>query len=143
MKYVINGVPAEIQQSENVEITNGVDRLYVRTEMGTHSAVSVRVGSKIVVSYAGRIYEIEKVGAVRATGAVASGELRASMPGSIVDVMVAEGDEVKKGQKLLVLEAMKTQQPQVSPFDGVVSRLPVQKGQQVSENDVLVTVKPV
>lgn len=63
------------------------------------------------------------------------------MPGVIVDVLVAEGDTVTKGQKLLVLEAMKTQQPFTAPFDGKVTKLPITKGQQVIDGATLAVVE--
>lgn len=68
--------------------------------------------------------------------------MRAPMPGQIVDVLVERGANVTKGEKILVLEAMKTQQPFTAPFDGVVEKLDVTKGQQVAEGAVLAVVKP-
>jgi biotin carboxyl carrier protein len=50
---------------------------------------------------------------------------------------------VDQGDKLLVLEAMKTQQPVTAQFAGKVSSLPVVKGQQVNEGQLLVKVEPV
>ena len=64
------------------------------------------------------------------------------MPGMIVDVLVSEGDAVVAGQKILVLEAMKTQQPFNAPFDGVVTKLNAVKGVQVSGEDLLAVVEP-
>jgi biotin carboxyl carrier protein len=62
------------------------------------------------------------------------------MPGQIVDVRTQIGETVKKGQVLLVLEAMKTQQPFAAPFDGCVETLTVSVGQLVQEGAVLVKV---
>jgi 3-methylcrotonyl-CoA carboxylase alpha subunit len=56
-------------------------------------------------------------------GAVASGAILAPMPGTVIAVDVAAGDMVKKGQKLLTLEAMKMEHTLVAPFDGVVAEL--------------------
>jgi 3-methylcrotonyl-CoA carboxylase alpha subunit len=56
-------------------------------------------------------------------GAVASGAILAPMPGTVIAVDVAAGDIVKKGQKLLTLEAMKMEHTLVAPFDGVVAEL--------------------
>jgi 3-methylcrotonyl-CoA carboxylase alpha subunit len=63
------------------------------------------------------------------------------MPGQIVDVLVAAGDTVSKGQKLIVLEAMKTQQPFNAPFDGTVITLNAVKGAQVKDGELLVVVE--
>ena len=74
-------------------------------------------------------------------GAVSHGTLTAPMPGRIIAVEVAEGDKVVKGQKLLVLEAMKMEQAMLAPFDGVVADLRASVGAQVSEGTALVRVE--
>jgi len=75
------------------------------------------------------------------SGAVSDGALLAPMPGKVITVEVAEGDSVTKGQKLLVLEAMKMEQAMLAPFDGVVAELKVGAGGQVSEGTMLVRVE--
>ena len=62
------------------------------------------------------------------------------MPGQIVDVRCKQGDTVAKGATILILEAMKTQQPFVAPFDGTVSELGVEVGAQVTEGQLLARV---
>ena len=64
------------------------------------------------------------------------------MPGSIVEVLVNVGEQVSDGQKLLVLEAMKTQQAFTAPFDGCVSKVSVQAADQVVEGQELIVVEP-
>jgi 3-methylcrotonyl-CoA carboxylase alpha subunit len=64
------------------------------------------------------------------------------MPGQVVDVFIADGDSVEKGQKLLILEAMKMQTAIVAPFDGVLEHLSVAKGDQVSDGQLLLRVAP-
>jgi 3-methylcrotonyl-CoA carboxylase alpha subunit len=76
-------------------------------------------------------------------GAVSDGALLAPMPGKVIAVEVAEGDAVTKGQKLLVLEAMKMEQAMLAPFDGVVAELKASVGGQVSEGAMLVRVEKV
>ena len=63
------------------------------------------------------------------------------MPGQIVDVRNSVGDAVKKGDTILVLEAMKTQQPFLSPFDGKVIAISVEKGDQVADGTVLAVIQ--
>ncbi|MGH2760188.1 MAG: biotin/lipoyl-containing protein, partial [Actinomycetota bacterium] len=70
-----------------------------------------------------------------------SGSLHAPMPGSVVSVEVAVGDEVRKGQTLVVLEAMKMEHPIGSPEDGVVSEVKVAAGDQVERGALLVVVE--
>lgn len=141
-KYRVNGIEVEFPKELDATTTPLADRLMVRTPEGTLSAVAARLGDKVLVSYGGQVYEIQK--ASLATGgpaAAGSGEALAPMPGLIVDVLVSAGDTVAKGQKLLILEAMKTQQPVVAPFDGTVESLGVAKGDQVVEGHLLVKVK--
>ncbi len=140
MKRFVDGEEITLA-GDGAEIRSMDDRMFVRTVEGTFSAVAVRVGESTLVSYKGRQYKIERKLARTRTGRTATGELHAPMPGLIVDVLVAEGASVKKGQKLLVLEAMKTQQPFVAPFDGKVSRLLAQKGEQVAEGALLALVE--
>ena len=66
-------------------------------------------------------------------------ELRAAMPGVVVSVDVAKGDEVLDGQTLLVLEAMKMQNPMTATQKGKVLEIRVEPGQTVA-GDVLVTL---
>lgn len=65
--------------------------------------------------------------------------LKAPMPGLILDVMVAAGGLVKKGDALLMLEAMKMENILRSPIDGVVKEIAIQKGTAVEKNEVLLT----
>ncbi|MDP9821429.1 ATP-binding protein [Nocardioides massiliensis] len=74
---------------------------------------------------------------------VAAGSLLAPMPGSVVRVAVEAGQEVRAGDPVLVLEAMKMQHTVSAPTDGVVSQLPVSAGQQVAAGDVLAVVEAV
>lgn len=143
MKFLVNGEPHAFDKAESVEVLAAADRLYVRTESGTQSAVVIKQGGNTLVSYCGRIFEIEKAAAARkADSPIGGGEFRAPMPGSIVDVLVSQGEQVHKGQKILVLEAMKTQQPVYAPFDGIVKALSVSKGDQVAEGDLMVKIEP-
>jgi geranyl-CoA carboxylase alpha subunit len=78
---------------------------------------------------------------VSAAGAAASGVIKAPMDGAIVEVLVAEGDRVSKGQLLVVLEAMKMEHPLKAASDGVVRRVQANKGDQVKGRQVLVEVE--
>ena len=69
---------------------------------------------------------------------IPAGGLIAPMPGSVVRIMVAEGDTVTVGTPLLVLEAMKMEHTITSPSDGIVTALNVAAGTQVERGAVLV-----
>lgn len=68
------------------------------------------------------------------------GSLLAPMPGSVIRIAVAEGDQVTAGQPLLWLEAMKMEHTVSAPADGVVATLSVVAGQQLSVGDVLAVI---
>ncbi|ACY14405.1 acetyl/propionyl/methylcrotonyl-CoA carboxylase subunit alpha [Haliangium ochraceum] len=70
------------------------------------------------------------------------GSLSAPMPGRIIAVHVSEGDAVRAGQTLLVLEAMKMEHALVAPGDGTLSSLAAAVGDQVDAGDVLAVVAP-
>ena len=65
----------------------------------------------------------------------------APMPGKVVKVNVKDGDAVKRGQALLVLEAMKMEQTTTSPDDGVVKQVLVREGDQVTAGQVLIVME--
>ncbi len=62
------------------------------------------------------------------------------MPGNILSVNVKVGDAVKKGQVLLILEAMKMENEIMAPKDGTVTSVNVQKGSTVESGALLVTI---
>jgi len=68
------------------------------------------------------------------------GGILSPMPGRIIAVMVAAGDAVTKGQKLLTLEAMKMEHTLVAPFDGVVAELNALAGTQVQVEALLARI---
>ncbi len=77
-----------------------------------------------------------------APAATGEGEAIASpMPGTILDVKVAVGDSVKKGQVLMILEAMKMENEIMAGADGVVTSIGVTKGASVQTGDALCTIK--
>jgi len=69
------------------------------------------------------------------------GKIRAPMDGAVVNILVDKGDQVVKGQTLLVLEAMKIQQQIKSDVDGVVDEVLGQQGQQVKKRQMLFTIQ--
>lgn len=70
------------------------------------------------------------------------GEVRAHLPGTIVELHVAEGQHVEKGDLLLIHEAMKMQNRVVAPFSGVISKVDVATGDKIKKDDLMVEIKP-
>ncbi len=80
--------------------------------------------------------------AAPAPSATGEGEaVNAPMPGTILDVKVNVGDSVKKGQVLMILEAMKMENEIMAGVDGVVTSIGVTKGAAVQTGDALCTIK--
>ncbi len=70
-----------------------------------------------------------------------SGVLNAPIPGTIIEVNITIGQEVKVGDVLLVLEAMKMQNEITAPWDGKVKEVKVSKGTSVNTGDPLLTIE--
>lgn len=141
MKVLVNGVETELGAATGAKVTRDGDLLRIATPQGVKSAVAVTHGDSTFVSVDGRVYEVAKASSARMKSqAAGNGEGRAPMPGQIVEVLVKNGDQVMAGQTLIVMEAMKMQQPVKADFDGVVEGLAVKPGDQVSDGQVLVKV---
>ena len=97
-------------------------------------------GWSIEVFVEGAAHALERPGPPDVEGATESGDrasLTAPMPGTVVKVLVDEGDEVEEGQTLLVLEAMKMEQSVAAPYAGKVRALPFDEGARVPGGAVL------
>ena len=64
--------------------------------------------------------------------------IKAPLPGNIFKLNVKEGDSVKKGETLLIMEAMKMENNILAEFDGVVKTVKIKEGDVVLQNDVLI-----
>lgn len=64
-------------------------------------------------------------------------EIRTQLPGNVYEILCAVGDRVKKGETLIILEAMKMETPVVAPDDGVIESLEVTKGQTVQSGQLI------
>ena len=97
----------------------------------------------------GHLYDVKVVderaarlakSAGRAAAATGDFNLKAPMPGVVIAIPVSEGQPVKKGDLLVILESMKMQNELKSPRDGKVTRVKTKAGDSVEQNQVLVTV---
>ena len=73
--------------------------------------------------------------------AVVSGAIKAPMPGKLIDVFVSAGEAVEKGQKLLILGAMKIEHTMKAPIAGVVRAVHAAAGDQVADKALLVEIE--
>lgn len=67
-------------------------------------------------------------------------KVKSPLPGSVIKVVVTEGQAVKKGDTLLVLESMKMENPIMAEQDGTVKQIVVAAGQNVMQDDVLLVL---
>jgi biotin carboxyl carrier protein len=66
-------------------------------------------------------------------------DIKAPMPGMVLQVMVENGQAIKKGDAIVVLEAMKMENILKSPSDGTIKNILVVKGDKVEKNQVLIS----
>ena len=75
-----------------------------------------------------------------AAAPVGGNKINSPLPGSVISVAVKEGQAVKKGDTLLVLESMKMENPILSDCEGTVTKIAVAAGQSVMQDDLLVVI---
>ena len=103
---------------------------------------SYRVELESVEEVAGQT--VTEVKAVKTETKVATGEgtpVLAPIQGGVVNVKVSVGSKVKKGDVLVIIEAMKLENEVLSPVDGEVSEVLVSKGTNVTSKQPLLTIK--
>jgi 3-methylcrotonyl-CoA carboxylase alpha subunit len=115
--------------------TLGAERLVARV---------IGVESRYDVFLRGTHYALEIEDPLAHVGeqAAAEGGIRALMPGRVVSLLAEPGSHVKKGQPLLILEAMKMEHTLRAPADGACEGFNVAVGEQVAEGAELVRFKP-
>jgi biotin carboxyl carrier protein len=165
MKYIttINGreFAIEIVDDRHVNVNGNLYQIDFEAVSGqpvyslildgkSHEAYVLENDDEWQVLLRGRLYpakvedEREKRLRAAAGGGVAEGgefHLKAPMPGLVVAIPVNEGQEIKKGQVLLILESMKMQNELKSPRDGVVNRIKVKAGETVEQKQTLLSVQ--
>jgi 3-methylcrotonyl-CoA carboxylase alpha subunit len=115
------------------------DRLQVDLDEETYFARVARLGARFSVTTPLGRYELHLVDPFHYEPAdsLPDARLTALMPGRVVKVMAAAGDTVKKGQSLMILEAMKMEHTIVSPREGVIERVAFTENQLVPADAVL------
>jgi len=69
-----------------------------------------------------------------------AGVIKAPMPGLVIKIMVEEGQKVNKGEKVVIVEAMKMENALQSPIDGLVKSIAVREGQAVEKDTFLLEI---
>lgn len=129
----VNGSQYEVEVEE---IRDGV--LPVPSAAGMTQPVQVTAAAPIQTQTAAPAAPVEKKAV--SNGPVGATKITAPMPGTILKVAANAGDTVKRGQVLLILEAMKMENEIVAPSDGTVASINVAKGASVNAGDLLASL---
>ena len=113
-------------------VVNG-SRYNVEVSEGFNDSIQV----KSITEVEGKSVKNAKSAAAGAT----ANDIVASLPGAVHKILVSPGDQVKKGQAVVVLEAMKMEIEVKAPKDGVIGSIEVSKGQSVANNQVVAKFK--
>ncbi|GAB5465217.1 MAG: acetyl-CoA carboxylase biotin carboxyl carrier protein subunit [Candidatus Kapaibacteriales bacterium] len=146
--YTINGEEKEIKILDRPE-----ENVYKLTVNGRVYVISVHKGEngEIKIYRDGNLFEAKESRALErmlekymlSTGGGANSELliKSPMPGLVVKLNVEVGDQVKKGDKPIVIEAMKMENALSASSDGTVKKINVTEGQAVEKNTVLIELE--
>jgi acetyl-CoA carboxylase biotin carboxylase subunit len=103
------------------------------------------------VSHGGFIFSVNRqdvlhgnqeiLGNFDSAGGKSDGRIVSPMPGKVIKINVMNGDEVKKGQTLLIVEAMKMENSIIAPHDGLVEEVNVRVGEMVNSSTSLISIK--
>ena len=113
-------------------VVNG-SRYNVEVSEGFNESIQV----KSITEVEGKSVKNAKSAAAGAT----ENDIVASLPGAVHKILVSAGDHVKKGQAIVVLEAMKMEIEVKAPKDGIIGSIEVSKGQSVANNQVVARFK--
>lgn len=113
-------------------VVNG-SRYNVEVSEGFNDSIQV----KSITEVEGKSVKSAKSAAAGAT----ENDIVASLPGAVHKILVSAGDHVKKGQAIIVLEAMKMEIEVKAPKDGIIGSIEVSKGQSVANNQVVAKFK--
>jgi 3-methylcrotonyl-CoA carboxylase alpha subunit len=127
-----------------ISVTPGgsAGELIVRDGDRVEQVFAVTAGDKTWVFHDGLVHEIIAGGGdARRRGAHAQGSLTAPMPATVIEIKVAAGDAVTRGDILVVLEAMKMELPVRAPGDGRVKAIHCRPGDLVQPETSLIDLE--
>lgn len=146
VQVVMDGMAYTVEvESEKVTIkgrTYGVKEKGSTIEVdGTPYVVEIKNG-EVLVNGISHTFRVESQAGKTSEKKVSSapGAVVVMMPGKIINVLVKEGDTVKGGDVVCILEAMKMENELRAPKDGMVKKVHVQSGANVEKGDILVEI---
>ncbi len=125
-------------------IATATSRFEGRTETRRTPVFVAREGDRVFAQVGERSYHltvVSRAALASSHDSAAPGGLEAPMPGRVTRVNVAVGESVKRGQELIVVEAMKMENALVAPNDGVVKSLAVKVGDMVAPGPALIVIE--
>ena len=145
-KFKINGTDynVDINEVEGQEIKLDVNGTpYVVTvdkEMRAQKPRTTIVSSSPAPRVAAAAGDVQRASAPNPNSAAGGTKVATPLPGTILDVFVNVGDQVKAGQRVVLLEAMKTENNIEADTAGTVTSVNVRKGDSVLEGDTLIVI---
>ena len=136
--YKIKGVPYNVKIQGIEENIAKVEVNGIEFEVELEKPVAQP--KPVIRAVAAPVKTVEAPKAPQESVAAGIAAVRAPLPGTINEIKVAVGQAVKKGETLVVLEAMKMENNIDSDFNGTVQEVKVQKGDTVMEGTILVTI---
>ncbi|WP_159931013.1 acetyl-CoA carboxylase biotin carboxyl carrier protein subunit [Oceanicoccus sp. KOV_DT_Chl] len=157
-KYILNGVThtaAPVRVADEITLNIDSHLVSVRIEKlglhhyelflnGVHYPCYVaQDGENIFIHMHGKSWSLELASEFSSAGSgenVGGGVVRAPMPGVVVDVYVANGDQVVEGQSLMLIESMKLQTEVKAAISGIVDQVNVESGNTFEKSSVLALI---
>jgi len=142
-------VDDQVYEVDIEELANGIYSLILDGRSNNIEITPGATPKNYTVDISARQYDVEVIDAEaryrknREQGSFADDEdvLLSPVPGKVIDVLAENGMEVKKGQTLVIVSAMKMESEFKAARDGVVKEVKVEKGQNVESNQILVVTE--
>ena len=125
----------------NVTVNGQAYEVEVEEVGGVQTAAPVRAAAPVAAAPAAAAPKAAAPKAAAPAAAGAGDPIKAPMPGNILDVKAKVGDKVKNGDAIVILEAMKMENPIPAPRDGTITSIAVTKGATVEAGQVLATIQ--
>lgn len=123
---------AKPEPSQSVQVPQGPAQYKVTVDGNTFDV--------LVEQETGKIAEISPTPQPAHASAAPAVEVKAQLPGNVYEVLCVVGDRVKKGDTLVILEAMKMETPVTAPQDGKIATMEVEKGMTVQAGQLIATL---
>jgi len=142
--FEIDGERYDVSSIVDGEISKrGDGACWFYNNEGSHFVWMVRDGDRIFVRMNGRTYQIDEIDprSMATDGAAAEDTAKAPMPGTVISIEAAPGQEVRNGEILLTIESMKLQTQITAWRDGVVDEIHLAEGDEFDRGASLVSLK--